>query len=215
MARKTGPRAILARAIQAFSAAAGGPIIRALASSSASRGLRAAEADREAGQGRRRRVGRVGQDGRVVAQLLEPEAGDLAAAAAARREGGHQDREIADVDEFVGAAGGGEPIENVACNGALTLPRAGTPGGAYGEPKSRAEGRGGEWALEPSPRCRSPARQAPPRRRRTALAGMPLATPSASRLAGSQRWCATNLSGSASTPAGQGHGGGGDAHASR
>ena len=124
--------------------------------------LGAAESDRETGRRRRDRICRIGQDGRVVSQLLESEAGDLAAPAATRAEGGHQDHQIAEVNESVGAAGAGESVENVAGDSALALATAGTSGGADREPKGRAEGRGGEWALEPAPAVQGrPAREAP------------------------------------------------------
>ena len=90
-------------------------------------------------------------DRRLVAQLLDAQPGDFAAPAAARAEGDQQQRAVAAIGEPVGTAGGEQPVEDVAGDGALTLAPARPRAGAHGEPHRGAQRRGGERAVEPAP----------------------------------------------------------------
>ena len=114
-------------------------------------GFGAQKRDSQAGQARGIGIAGVEGDRRLVAQLLDAQARDFAAPAAARAEGDQQQRAVAAIGEPVGAAGGEQPVEDVAGDGAKALAPARPRAGAHGEPHRGAQRRGGERTVEPAP----------------------------------------------------------------
>ena len=165
---------------------------------------------------------RIGRHRVLLDELLDPQRGDLAAAAAAGGKGGEQKGAVADVDEAVAGAGLEQGGQNVGGHRLLALAAARPGAGAHRQLDRALQARRVEFSAQDraiwSASTSSTAAGAPcwaraARRLRNrpcafsvaaTSAGMPCAG-SVSRLAGSHRWCATNLISSASG-AGQGRG---------
>ena len=149
--RNTGPAEIPAAASQAlsgFDRPADGEDAFVLF---AARRLGAPEPQGEDGELGAVRRGRVGGNRLPLDQVLESQAGDLGAAAAARGEGDEHEGGVAPVGEPIAGAGDDQPLEHVAGQRLGALAAARPALGAGGEAERAAHVRRRKRALEAEP----------------------------------------------------------------
>ena len=115
------------------------------------RRLGASESQGEDGQFGAGGIIRIRGDRRALDEVLESEAGDLGATAAARGEGGEQEGRVTPVGEPSAVARCDEPLEHLSGQGFRALASARPPGGADGEAERSAQVRRRKRALEAEP----------------------------------------------------------------